>query len=115
LSKADLREAKLKGADLNKADLSKAYLEEFKLNNSDLNGANLSGADLRKARLWGANLRGAIMPKPSGLKDLIPKNPEQYESRNIVFTTILLNVKSHPDRRKRAMKIHSQYSSVQRM
>ena len=31
------------------------------------------------------------MPKPNGLKDLIPKNPVPLRSRNIVCTTTLFN------------------------
>ena len=88
LSKANLRELELDGADLSGANLNKAILFRSKLAyanfskakltkailvDTDLRGANLSCADLRDADLWGANLRVSILtpvgqrvPKLSG-------------------------------------------------
>ena len=54
LSKANLREADLRGADLSGANLSGADLRW-----ANLSGANLSRADLRWADLSRADLRGA--------------------------------------------------------
>ncbi|WP_038163883.1 pentapeptide repeat-containing protein, partial [Trabulsiella guamensis] len=53
-SRADLRDANLRGANLRGADLRGANLY-----GADLSGANLYGADLRGANLYGADLRGA--------------------------------------------------------
>ncbi|MDR4470218.1 MAG: pentapeptide repeat-containing protein [Nitrospira sp.] len=76
LTKADLREARLRGATLIKADLSGVNLRWAPLGGADLGGAILRGADcrwaylrgatlvetdLRGARLGGANLRGATL------------------------------------------------------
>ncbi|HDL7128103.1 TPA: pentapeptide repeat-containing protein [Yersinia enterocolitica] len=56
---ANLRDADLRGADLRGADLRGADLRGANLRGADLRGANLRGADLRGADLRGANLRGA--------------------------------------------------------
>ncbi|MFN0216701.1 MAG: pentapeptide repeat-containing protein [Saprospiraceae bacterium] len=53
-AQADLRGARLKGADLSGINLKKAILKD-----ADLSGANLKGADLGEANFWGANLNRA--------------------------------------------------------
>jgi uncharacterized protein YjbI with pentapeptide repeats len=68
---AYLKDAKLQGVKLNEADLRGAYLWGTDLSNSDLTEANLiranlswadfSGADLKKADLSGANLNATLM------------------------------------------------------
>ena len=73
LSRADLREADLRGAylsraylsgaDLRGAYLSGAYLSRADLSGADLRGAYLSGADLREADLRGAYLSGADLSR----------------------------------------------------
>ncbi len=56
-SRADLREANLRGASLSEADLSGASLSEADLSEADLSDATLSEADLSDATLSEANLR----------------------------------------------------------
>ncbi|EFR9853045.1 pentapeptide repeat-containing protein [Salmonella enterica] len=58
-SRADLRDANLRGADLCDADLRDANLRGADLCDADLRGADLCGADLCGADLYGANLCGA--------------------------------------------------------
>ncbi|EAQ1114603.1 pentapeptide repeat-containing protein [Salmonella enterica] len=58
-SRANLRDADLRGADLRDADLYGADLYGADLRDADLYGANLRGADLRDADLRGADLRDA--------------------------------------------------------
>ncbi|ECF0597811.1 pentapeptide repeat-containing protein [Salmonella enterica subsp. enterica serovar Give] len=59
---ADLRDANLRDANLRGADLRDANLYGANLRGADLYGANLYGANLRGADLYGANLRGADLP-----------------------------------------------------
>ena len=58
-SRADLRDADLRGADLCGANLRDANLCDANLRDANLCDANLRGADLRRADLRGADLRGA--------------------------------------------------------
>ncbi|EHS6795969.1 pentapeptide repeat-containing protein [Salmonella enterica] len=58
-SRADLRDADLRGADLRDADLRGADLRDADLRGADLRDADLRGADLRDADLRGADLCGA--------------------------------------------------------
>ncbi|EGK2514456.1 pentapeptide repeat-containing protein [Salmonella enterica] len=58
-SRADLRDADLRGADLRDADLCGADLRDADLRGADLRDADLRGADLRDADLRGADLCGA--------------------------------------------------------
>jgi uncharacterized protein YjbI with pentapeptide repeats len=63
-SRANLRDADLRGANLSNADLFGANLRGANLSNANLRNANLRDADLRGANLsnadlFGANLRGA--------------------------------------------------------
>jgi hypothetical protein len=58
-SRANLRDADLRGADLYGANLRGADLYGANLRDADLYGANLYGANLYGANLYGANLRGA--------------------------------------------------------
>ena len=55
----NLARVNLKGADLNGANLSKANLYKANLIEADLSGANLSGVNLYQADLRGANLTNA--------------------------------------------------------
>jgi uncharacterized protein YjbI with pentapeptide repeats len=55
-SRANLREADLRGADLIRANLIRANLREADLRGADLIRANLIRANLREANLRGANL-----------------------------------------------------------
>ena len=57
--KADMRWARLIGANLSGADLIRTVLSGANLSGANLIGANLSGADLREANLRGADLREA--------------------------------------------------------
>ena len=59
LREADLRGAKLDGANLREADLHGAKLDGANLREADLRGAKLDGANLREADLRGAKLDGA--------------------------------------------------------
>ena len=59
LQGADLYRANLLGANLRKAELQGAELCEAELCEADLRGAHLEGADLRGADLCWADLRGA--------------------------------------------------------
>ena len=59
LSRADLTNANLRGADLTNANLSRADLTNANLRGADLTNANLSRADLTKANLRGADLTNA--------------------------------------------------------
>ena len=59
LARANLRDAKLVGANFSRANLSRAHLSGADLSHADLSGADLSHADLRNALLTGANLRDA--------------------------------------------------------
>ena len=59
LRDANLRGANLRDANLRGADLSDANLRCADLRGADLRGADLIGADLRGANLIGANLRDA--------------------------------------------------------
>ena len=75
LSGADLREAILVGANLSGANLSGAYLMRALLADADLYEANLTkanlreailvGADFSRAKLSGANLVGAYLSEPN--------------------------------------------------
>jgi uncharacterized protein YjbI with pentapeptide repeats len=71
---ADLRGARLEGADLCGAHLAGADLRGARLEGADLCGAHLAGADLRGAHLEGANLSEAHLegnedfPKPANLR-----------------------------------------------
>ncbi|EIW5931210.1 pentapeptide repeat-containing protein [Salmonella enterica] len=58
-SRADLRDADLRGANLRDADLRGANLRDADLCGADLRDADLRGANLRDANLCGADLRGA--------------------------------------------------------
>ncbi|EKH3383458.1 pentapeptide repeat-containing protein [Salmonella enterica] len=58
-SRADLRDADLRGTNLRDADLRGADLRDADLYDADLRGANLYDADLRGANLYDADLRGA--------------------------------------------------------
>ncbi|GAA6306790.1 pentapeptide repeat-containing protein [Flavonifractor plautii] len=58
-SRANLRDANLRGADLSGANLRGANLRDANLRGADLSGVNLRGADLSGADLSFANLRGA--------------------------------------------------------
>ncbi|ELY5941219.1 pentapeptide repeat-containing protein [Cronobacter malonaticus] len=58
-SKANLRDANLRGANLCGADLRDANLRDANLRDADLRDANLRDADLRGANLCDADLRGA--------------------------------------------------------
>ncbi|EGP8065194.1 pentapeptide repeat-containing protein [Salmonella enterica] len=58
-SRADLRDADLRGANLCDADLRGANLCDANLRGANLRGANLRDANLRGANLRDANLRGA--------------------------------------------------------
>ncbi len=80
LSKANLIEADLTGANLYGADLSKANLYKANLTGANLYGADLSEADLSKANLYGADLIGADLSGAnlygadlSGAQDLTAK------------------------------------------
>jgi uncharacterized protein YjbI with pentapeptide repeats len=55
---ADLRWAKLQGANLRGTDLQWANLQEANLQGAKLQGAKLRGADLKWANLQGTNLQG---------------------------------------------------------
>ena len=63
LSRADLSDANLRGANLRGADLSRADLSDANLSDANLRGADLSRADLSDANLRGANLRGANLSR----------------------------------------------------
>ncbi|EJH7526114.1 pentapeptide repeat-containing protein [Salmonella enterica] len=58
-SRADLRDANLRGADLRDANLRGADLRDANLRDANLRGADLRGANLCDANLRGADLRGA--------------------------------------------------------
>ena len=57
MSEANLRDARLRGADLREADLSEANLRDARLRGADLRGARLLRTDLNGARLQNADLR----------------------------------------------------------
>lgn len=59
LIKADLREAKLSGADLTKADLTKAILNGSQLLETNLENANLEGWRIYGISAWNLKLEGA--------------------------------------------------------
>jgi Pentapeptide repeats (8 copies) len=59
LQRADLGDAKLRGADLRNADLGDADLRNADLRNADLGDADLRNADLRNADLGNADLGDA--------------------------------------------------------
>ena len=61
LKNADLRGANLEDADLTGANLWGANLSGADLTGADLTGAHLTGADLNYAILSGANLKDAIL------------------------------------------------------
>lgn len=61
LTEADLRGAVLNGADLRRADLSEAILWGADLIDTDLRRAELIDANLRVADLSGADLKGAVL------------------------------------------------------
>ena len=58
LSRANLKEAQLKGTNLWGADLQKANLNNARLDSANLGGADLTEANLKNAKLSGANLGG---------------------------------------------------------
>ena len=59
VSKANLRNANLTGANLTGADLSKANLKGANLTNADLSGVNFYKANFKDANLTGADITGA--------------------------------------------------------
>lgn len=59
MTREEVLDAYLRGADLRGANLSEADLSGADLRGADLSGAYLQGADLREAYLAGANLSGA--------------------------------------------------------
>ncbi len=61
LSKANLQEAILRGANLQEADLIEANLQGAILRGAMLQKANLFGANLQGANLIEANLQGAVL------------------------------------------------------
>ena len=63
LSRADLSDANLRGANLRGANLSRADLSDANLRGANLRGANLSRADLSDANLSRANLSDANLSR----------------------------------------------------
>jgi uncharacterized protein YjbI with pentapeptide repeats len=87
LSEADLRGADLSRANLSEADLSNAFLSNAFLSNADLRGAVLRGAVLSNADLYMANLSGAkgltneelLKQQVSFLEGATMPNGQKYE------------------------------------
>lgn len=85
LSKADLIEANLKGADLRAAhlsyaNLSQAVLRGASLENARLKGANLRGANLQRANLRNADLTGADL-REANLKGACLRGAELWKAK----------------------------------
>lgn len=76
LEGANLRRARLEGANLLVAKLERAYLIEARLEGANLSGAKLEGAYLSRARLEGANLIGARL-EGAELNNIILRDKER--------------------------------------
>ncbi|EBP2487408.1 pentapeptide repeat-containing protein [Salmonella enterica] len=86
-SRADLRDADLRGA-----DLRDAYLRGADLRDADLRGADLRGADLRDANLYGADLRGADL-RGADLRDANLYGADLYGADLPDLTFVILGEK----------------------
>ena len=82
LSQADLRYAKMDGANLFEADLSYANLSYANLSNANLTGANLTEANLSFVDLRGANLTGADLT--NDLTDFSLQEEAKLKNANIM-------------------------------